>query len=268
MSGKTRTPIIEAHALKAVYGTNIIWNDAEFEVKKGQFVGVLGPNGAGKTTLFKLILGILPTAGGHLRVFGRQPSRGNRRIGYVPQRHLVDKDVRLESLELVRLGLGGLKWGPESYSGIHKESEQAMAALKSVDAEDLAHRPLGILSGGELQRVFIAQALIGKPDLLLLDEPLANLDIRRQTNMINLIAKIARENSVTILLIAHDINPLLPSMDKVIYMANGQVASGRTEEVINSATLSRLYDAPVEVLKDSRGRLAVLGAEEAAHPHG
>jgi zinc/manganese transport system ATP-binding protein len=256
--------IINAQNLSAAYDKSRIWQDADFEVRKGQLVGVLGPNGAGKTTLFRLLLGLMAPAGGNLEVFGRRPHKGNSRIGYVPQRHSVDKDMRLEALELVKLGISGHRWGLPTRSS---EEQTALAALKEVDALELAHQPLGFLSGGELQRIFIAQALVGKPELLLLDEPLANLDIRRQSALVGLIAKIAKSTGAAVLLIAHDINPLLPVMDSVIYMANGQVATGKTSQVINSATLSKLYNAPVEVLKDSRGRIAVLGAEEAAHPH-
>ena len=259
-------PIIIAHNLSAAYGNNSIWQDASFEVKNGQFVGVLGPNGAGKTTLFKLLLGLLAPAGGELEVFGRPPERGNQRIGYVPQRHLVNSEMRLEALEIVKLGIDGYRWGVGSFDSKHLAG-QSLKALGDVEAGHLAHQPVGFLSGGELQRVFLAQALVGRPDLLLLDEPLANLDIRRQTSLIQLVSKIVKFQKVAALLIAHDINPLLPAMDSVIYMANGQVATGKPSKVITSETLGKLYSAPVEVLKDSRGRIAVLGTEETAHPH-
>jgi len=136
-----------------------------------------------------------------------------------------------------------------------------------VDAEKLAHQPLGVLSGGELQRVFLAQALAGKPEILLLDEPLSNLDIRRETSLVQLVNSVVRTYNVTALLIAHNLNPLLPVLDRIMYIAGGQVATGTPEEVITSESLSKLYGAPIEVLRDSRGRLAVLGTEEAPHPH-
>lgn len=258
--------VVSAKGLAAAYDGRIVWEGADFQIKSGQLATVLGPNGAGKTTLFRLILGLMPPAGGSLKVFGQQPSRGNQRIGYVPQRHHIDSDMRLEALELVSLGYEGNRWGVDIRSA-SASRELALKALAEVDAEDLAHRPLGTLSGGELQRVFIAQAMISQPDLLLLDEPLANLDIRRQTGLVNLISRIAKTHQMSVLLIAHDINPLLSVMDEVIYMARGRVATGRPAQVINSKTLSQLYAAPVEVLKDSRGRLAVIGTEEAAHPH-
>lgn len=257
--------IVLARGLAASYGERTVWRDADFEINRGEFVAVLGPNGAGKTTLFKLILGLMPPAAGSLRIFGHSPRRGDARIGYVPQRHQIDSDIRLESLELVKLGLSGSRWG----FGLNSEAtnQTSLGVLAEVGAENLAHRSLGSLSGGELQRIFLAQALVGDPQLLLLDEPLANLDFRRQSALLGLISQVAKSRKVAVLLIAHDINPLLPVMDEVIYMANGQVATGKPDKVVTTEILSRLYNAPVEVIKDSRGRMAVLGAEEAAHPH-
>jgi len=255
--------VVSAQDLAAGYNGQAVWAGADFEIKRGQITVILGPNGAGKTTLFRMILGLLAPVSGDLSVFGRAPRRGNPRIGYVPQRRSAESDLRLESLELVRLGLDGNQWGISRNS--KKHYAQALAALAEVDAADLAQRSLGQLSGGELQRIFLAQALVSRPDILLLDEPLANLDIRRQATLVNLIAGIAKSKEMAVLLITHDVNPLLQVAQQVIYIAGGKVATGSVSQVINSETLSRLYGVPVEVLRGSRGRLAVLGAEEAVH---
>jgi zinc/manganese transport system ATP-binding protein len=260
-----RTPIIRATDLAAGYGQKVIWQGANFTVHKGEFVGVLGPNGAGKTTLFRLLLGLAKPPQGRLEILGENPRRGNPRIGYIPQRRPIDDEVRLEALEFVRLGVSGTRWGFALPDQARAERQQAMQALAAVDGQELAPRLVGQLSGGELQRVFLAQALVGKPDLLLLDEPLANLDIRRQTELVKLIADVVKSQHVAVLLIAHDINPLLPVVDRLIYAVNGRIATGKTDEIITTKALSELYGAPVEVLKDSHGRLAVLGTEEAAH---
>ncbi|MEI9914003.1 MAG: ATP-binding cassette domain-containing protein [Candidatus Saccharibacteria bacterium] len=260
-----RTSIVQANNLTAGYGQKKIWSGANFTIQPGEFVGVLGPNGAGKTTLFRLLLGLSKPLSGELKLFGQVPKRGSPRVGYVPQRRPVDQQLKLEALELVRLGVSGDQWGFASPRQARAERASAMEALRQVDAVDLAHRSLGQLSGGELQRIFLAQALIGKPDLLLLDEPLANLDIRREVELIHLITKVAKTENVAVLLIAHDINPLLPVVDKLIYFVNGQVANGPPDKIITNKTLSNLYGAPIEVLSDSRGRLAVLGTEEATH---
>jgi zinc/manganese transport system ATP-binding protein len=256
--------IIEAKGLSAGYPTNTVWEDADFSIEKGQFVAVLGPNGAGKTTLFRLLLGLAQPLNGSLSLFGKTPSRGNPRIGYIPQRHPIDAETGIEALEIVRLGLNGSHFG---INRIKDATDKAMAALKTVGAEDLAHRPLGALSGGELQRVFLAESLVGEPDLLLLDEPLANLDIRREADFVQLINNVVRSRGVTVLLIAHNINPLLPVLDQVLYVANGHVTNGKPAEVLTSEQLTKLYGIPVEVLKDSYGRIAIIGIEEPSHHH-
>ncbi len=258
---------IQANGLSAGYGKTVVWKDASFSVRQGEFVGVLGPNGAGKSTLFHLLLGLARPLSGELMVFAEKPQRGNSAIGYVPQRHTVNSELNIEALEIVRLGACAGRWGFDSPKQAKHERGEALVALRDVGAEELAHRPLGELSGGELQRVFLAQALSGNPKLLLLDEPLANLDIRRESELIQLIERVVKKRGVTALLIAHNINPLLPVLSRVMYIANKKVAVGSPGEVLNSATLSKLYDAPIEVLRDSRGRLAVVGIEEGAHHH-
>lgn len=258
------SPIIIANDLAAGYPGNEVWSQASLSIGQGEFVGVLGPNGAGKTTFFRMLLGLTRPLRGALTVFGKTPSRGNPSIGYVPQRHHIDGDNGIEALELVRFGLIGNRWG---VGRINEGREEAFAALRSVGGEELARRPLGELSGGELQRVFLAESLIGKPDLLLLDEPLANMDMRRETEALQLINHVVRSRGITALLTAHNINPLLPVLDTVIYIANGRVTMGKPAEILTSETLSRLYETPVEVVRDSRGRIAIIGTEDPAHHH-
>jgi zinc/manganese transport system ATP-binding protein len=264
-SNSGSSEIIVAKNLAAGYKATTIWGGADLTINRGEFIGLLGPNGAGKTTFFRLILGLAQPKKGSLSVFGNAPEKGNVRIGYVPQRRYVDSESKLQAVEYVRLGITGNRWGFSLAKQTRRERDIALEVLATVDATTLAHRPLRELSGGELQRVFLAQALAGKPELLLLDEPLANLDIRRETQLIRLIHSVAKSQNIAVLLIAHDINPLLPVVDRIVYIANGKVASGKPEKIITSQQLSALYGAPIEVLHDSKGRLAVLGVEEAVH---
>lgn len=255
-----QSKIIAAENLAAGYPDNTVWRDANFEFGRGEFIAVIGPNGAGKTTLFRLLLGLQQPIGGSMKIFDAPPKRGNPQIGYVPQRHVIDSETNVECLELVRLGLSGKQWGFNPFS--HKDRDAALAALEGVGATELAHRPLGALSGGELQRIFLAEALVSNPDILLLDEPLSNLDLRRETDLLHLVNDVVRSRGVTALLIAHNINPLLPHLDKVMYIANGRVATGKPSEVLTSESLTALYGVQVEVLRDPHGNVAIIGVEE------
>lgn len=264
-SGAEHIVLISAKNLAAGYRGNAVWHDASFEIGTGEFVAVIGPNGAGKTTLFRLLLGLQHPSTGSLHVFNSIPKKGNPRIGYVPQTHVIDSDTNVEALELVRLGSSGRKWGLNPFS--QEDRHSAHEILEEVGASALEHRSLGELSGGELQRVFLAEALVSDPEILLLDEPLSNLDIRREKELIQLVDKIVRSRNVTSLLIAHHINPLLPFIDKVLYIANGRVATGKPQDVLTSKILSALYGVPIEVLHDSRGNLAIVGIEETQDEH-
>jgi zinc/manganese transport system ATP-binding protein len=252
--------IISCKNLVAGYPGNVVWRDASLSINRGEFVAVIGPNGAGKTTLFRLLLGLQQPVSGTIKIFDAAPKRGNPQISYVPQHHVFDDHTNLESLELVRLGSSGKKWGLGLFS--REDREAALDALKDVGATDLAHRSLGVLSGGELQRIFLAEALVSEPTLLLLDEPLSDLDMRREKELLQLINGVVRSRNVTALLIAHNINPLLPYLDKVVYIANGKVATGTPKEVLTSASLSALFGVQVEVLRDSRGNIAIVGIED------
>jgi zinc/manganese transport system ATP-binding protein len=249
--------------LNVAYGAHPVWTDANFEIGRGEFVAVIGPNGAGKTTLFRLLLGLIRPSAGDLRLFGAAPHRGNPKIGYVPQTHVVDRDTNVEAGQLVRLGFSGNRWTPNlTPARWRAEREAAEDALRSVGATDLARKSLGEMSGGELQRIFLAEALASRPEMLLLDEPLANLDLRRARELVELVHQLVRTRNVTTLLVAHDINPLIRCLDKVIYVANGRVATGAPDEVLTTGSLTALYGVPVEVLRDSRGNLVIVGGED------
>jgi len=260
-------PVLSFAAATAELGGRTVWRDVDLEIKAGEFVAVLGPNGAGKTTLIKCVLGLIPLARGRLTVFGRPVQRGSDRVGYLPQRRSFDADLRIRGVDLVRLGLDGADWGlPLPFA--RAKSARVAEVIRLVGAEAYARRPIGELSGGEQQRLLIAQALVAGARMLLLDEPLESLDLNNQQAISSLIRRICREHQVTVLLVAHDVNPILPFLDRVVYVAQGQVVSGRPEAVITTETLTRLYGAPVEVLRTSDGRLVVVGQQEPVSYHG
>ena len=260
-------PAIVARDLSASYGARPIWSGGTFTIPSGSFTAILGPNGAGKSTLIRMILGQLPPVAGGLEVLGHAPRRGNHDIGYVPQGSVFDSEASIRSRDFVGLGLDGHRWGVR-LAGRAEAAAATRASIEAVGAGDFADRPLGSLSGGEQQRLLLAQALVGQPRLLLMDEPLSHLDVRNQGAMVQLITEVARARLLTVLLIAHDVNPLLPHIDLVLYVANGKLAIGRPQDIITSQRLTDIYSSPVEVLSDSRGRLFVVGLEEeVSHPH-
>ena len=260
------TAAIAADDLAAGYSGRQVWAGASFTIEDGSFTAVLGPNGSGKTTLVRMILGLLRPASGRLEVFGRQPRRGDPKIGYVPQRRAFDPELSIRGRDFVDLGVDGWRWGVRL--GGRVQAAAAQASIEAVGAGEYADRPLGRLSGGEQQRLLLAEALVGDPRLLLMDEPLSYLDVRNQMAIVQLIRDVARRRNLTVLLIAHDVNPLLAHIDQVLYVAAGKVATGTPNEIITSERLSAIYSAPVEVIRDSRGRVFVAGLEEeTSHPH-
>ena len=258
--------ILDVDGVNVAFSGRQILDDVSFTVGAGEFTGLIGPNGAGKTTLLRVILGLQRTDGGTVTVQG-QPRSGRRQaVGYVPQKVLLDPDMPIRAKDLVALGADGNRYGLRLPSRQRGEAVREM--LHAVDAERFADARVGNLSGGEQQRVLIAQALISRPRLLLLDEPLANLDLRSGQEIIGLLARLAREQQIAVLLSAHEMNPLLPVMDRVVYLAAGHAASGPTAEVITTEVLSRLYGYHVEVLHVA-GRILVVageGADEVAAP--
>lgn len=232
-----------------------ILDDVSFAVGAGEFTGLIGPNGAGKTTLLRVILGLQRTTDGTVEVAGQPHSRRNPSVGYVPQKVLLDPDLPMRARDLVALGADGHRFGIPVPSRARRDAVAEM--LHAVDADRFADARVGLLSGGEQQRVLIAQALISRPRLLLLDEPLANLDLRSSQEIISLLARIARQQQVAVLLSAHEMNPLLPVMDRVVYMAAGRAASGSAAEVIRGDVLSNLYGHHVDVLH-VHGRVLVV----------
>ncbi|HYC15910.1 MAG TPA: ABC transporter ATP-binding protein [Pseudolabrys sp.] len=240
-------------------GDRAVLSDVGFNIEFGEFIGVLGPNGAGKTTLMRAILGLLSPTSGSIKVLGRTPERGNPAIGYLPQLRTVLPDLRVRGRDFIASSFNGERWGLPAF-GRH-DYRMIEETLDAVGARDLATRPLSDMSGGERQRLLLAQALIGAPQLLLLDEPLISLDARHQEIAIDVVRKVCRERKITVLFSAHELNQLLGTLDRVLYLGNGRAVLGTVEEVVTAPVLSRLYGTDIQVLRTdghifvmSRGR--------------
>jgi len=269
-------PAMELRDARVDVGGRTVWSEVDMSMAEGEFVALLGANGSGKSTLLKAALGMLRLSAGSISVLGRPAGSANAQVGYLPQRRAFDAGTRLRGRDIVRLGRDGERWGVPlptprwSAAGRRRnaDAERVAEAIELVGASAYADRPIGELSGGEQQRLLIAQALVQRPRLLLLDEPLDSLDLPNQATVAALVARICREAGVAVLLVAHDVNPLLPYLDRVVYLARGRAVEGTVEEVIDSETLSGLYGVPVEVLKARDGRLVVVGQPEPpAHHH-
>lgn len=257
--------ILEVRELDVRLSGRTILDGVGFNIAPGEFTGLIGSNGAGKTTLFRTILGLQAASAGEVLFGGpggpaHPRARGHQLIGFVPQKFLLDPDLPLRARDLVALGLDAQRLGVPRPSSARRALVQEM--LEAVDGARFADTRVGRLSGGEQQRILIAHALIARPRLLLLDEPLANLDLRSAHEVVALLARIAREQQIAVLISAHEINPLLGVMDRIVYLAAGRAVSGSTDEVVRADVLSKLYGHHVDVLNVHGRVLIVAGAGE------
>ena len=257
--------VVELHGAAVVLGGRTVWRDATFALEPGTITAVLGPNGSGKSTLIKTILGLVPLSEGSLRVFAESPTRGNRAVGYMAQSRAADTMATMTGRDYVGLGFDGPRfgWGRE-----RTKHEVVGAALALTGSTIFADRPLASLSGGQRQRVALAHATVFRPALLLLDEPLAALDIAAQAEIVDLVNLICDTTGAAVMVVAHDLNPLASVVDQVLWIARRQVLSGSIDDVVNERTLSDLYGHPIEIVITSHGRRVIVGLEEEfAHPH-
>ncbi|HWX10832.1 MAG TPA: ABC transporter ATP-binding protein [Trinickia sp.] len=259
-----RRPALEFERVTLALGGRTILKQTSFAVDEGEFIGVLGPNGAGKTTLMRAVLGLLPVANGTIRVAGRPVARGNVAIGYMPQTRSALAGRRLRGRDFIAMAADGHRWGlPHADAAMRADVERV---LELVDGSALAARPLSELSGGERQRLLLAQCLLGKPRLLLLDEPLISLDPHHQRGVVELVSRVQRELGITVLFSAHELNPLLNALDRVLYLGNGAAALGTVDEVITRPVLSRLYGSPIDVMRVN-GRIFVMSGDVEIEKH-
>lgn len=252
--------IVELSGAELRFGARTLWSALDLKVEPGEFITVLGGNGTGKTTLLKVLLGLLPLTAGTATVAGKRAAAGHSDVGYIPQQKALDESLPLRGRDLVGLGVDGHRWGT-GFRNRHARRAIVDRLVADVGAAEFAHRPIGRLSGGEQQRLRVAAALAGNPKVLLCDEPLLSLDLSSQQLVAGLINRRRQVSQTAVIFVTHEINPVLPYTDRVLYLANGRFRLGTPEEVINSRTLSDLYQAEVDVLK-VRGRYIVVGAGE------
>jgi zinc/manganese transport system ATP-binding protein len=274
------TEAISLTGAAASRGGAPVWSGVDLGIARGEFVAVLGPNGAGKSTFLDVVLGLLPLSAGGVSVLGATPRAARARIGYLPQRRSFDASTRVRGVDVVRLGFDGARWGlplPAALSGSARAARAKVdGVIELVGAGTYAERPIGALSGGEQQRLLIGQALVRDPQMLLLDEPLDSLDLPNQAAVAALVQRICRTQNVTVVLVAHDVNPILGYLDRVVYFAGGRGVEGPPREVIRADVLSELYGSPIEVVETGSGRLIVVGTPDAGghsgdcagHEHG
>ncbi|MFT5223528.1 MAG: zinc/manganese transport system ATP-binding protein [Glaciecola sp.] len=269
MSSETqvRPPLGQQLPVATLRGTTmasdqgVLWRDLDMDIHHGEFLAVLGPNGAGKSTLLKVLLGLVPLSAGSVHIAGVPARRGSPDIGYIPQHTVRDPNLTLRGRDLVGLGLDGHRNGPGLRCRGWRRRKVA-AALEQVGATGYASTPVGRLSGGELQRLRVAQALVGDPAVLLCDEPLLSLDLGHQRQVSELIDQRRRMAHTAVVFVTHEINPILEFVDRVLYLVDGKFRIGTPQEVMTSTVLSELYQTDVDVL-EIRGRLVVVGGDDA-----
>ena len=259
--GPSSDPVVSLREVEVHRGDHLVWSRGSFDIAAGSVVGVIGPNGSGKSTLLRLLLGLLEPTAGRVEVFGEPARRGNRRIGYVPQDDTAAQPESIRCRDLVALGAGGHRVGLGPFGAARRAmAARVDAALAETASSAFAGRRLSEVSGGQRRRVSLAQALVDDPELLLLDEPLANLDLRHQRETVELIERVAHRpradgRVTTTLIVTHDINPLLPVLTGAVYLLDGHPHHADIGDVVDEHLLSHLYGTSVAVVRTPQGDL-------------
>jgi zinc transport system ATP-binding protein len=235
--------LIEIKDVDFAYDRELVLKNINLSVEAGEFLGIIGPNASGKSTLVKLILGLLEPDTGTIRVLDMPVTSARKQIGYVPQYPTFSRrDFPINVRDTVMLGRLGLSHWFSAYSAVDRQICQE--ALRAVEIEDIASRPIGTLSGGQLQRVLIARALVSEPEILILDEPTANIDIRVEEDIFGLLKQY--NERMTILVVSHDIGFISSYVDRVACV-NKTLACHNTEE-ISGKTIEELYGIDVRMI--------------------
>jgi zinc/manganese transport system ATP-binding protein len=262
LSTANSKPILSIESGTLRFGKRVLWESLDLNIEPGELLAILGPNGTGKTSLLKALLGLNELASGTIKIQGELPHRGNSEIGYIPQQKAFDRDLPIRGRDLVHFGLDGHRFGFVRHD--KNAWLRVDEVIKEVGATGYADKPIGLLSGGEQQRLRIAQALLGKPSLLLCDEPLLSLDLKSQQAVSELINSYRQRFNTAVMFVTHDINPILDMVDRVLYIVGGKWAIGKPDEVLTTKSLSQLYGTPVDVLR-VRDHIIVVNTSDNEH---
>lgn len=257
-------PAIKIRGGGLSFGHRALWQNLDLEIQQGEYFAVLGPNGSGKSTFIKTVLGLTTLSSGSMTVLGKPAHLGNPGIGYVPQQRAIGSETPLRSRDFVGLGVDGHRWGFRLTRKSYRAKVDEL--LEAVGATEYANVPIGLLSGGEQQRLRIAQSLANDPQILLADEALLSLDLNHQYAVSELIHRYNRENNATVIFVTHEINPIIEHVDRVLYLAGGRFTVGTVEEVMRSEVLTDLYQTPVSVIH-TNGRYVVVGGVHSEKDH-
>jgi ABC-type Mn2+/Zn2+ transport system ATPase subunit len=241
MSASTAAPraLVTFRDATLGYGRRVVLRDVSFDVVEGDFLGIVGPNGSGKTTILRTFLGALEPLAGTVTV------APGLRFGYVPQRDTVDSIFPLEVLDIVMMGRYdriGLGRRPTD-----DDRERALKALDHVGLRHLAHFPLATLSGGQKQRTLIARALVGEPDLLVLDEPTNGMDLVATAQILGLVRDLHERDQLTVVMVSHALNEVANYVERIALVDEGGFRIGSIDDVLTEESLSAMYGIPVEV---------------------
>jgi len=262
MTKNPEKPVLEITDATLAYGEKTLWSNLNLSVQPHEFIAVIGSNGSGKTSLLRAILGQEPLTSGTITLGGRSVTAGSASIGYIPQHRSTDASTPMRARDLLRLGYDGHRWGLPLPT--RKMRARVNHVLDCIDGHDLADAAIGTLSGGQLQRFRVGQAVIGNPSLILADEPLSALDLHQQQSVANLLDEERREHNAAVIFVTHDVNPILGMVDRVLYLANGHFRIGTPDEVMRSEVLSELYGTQVDVVRN-QGRIVVVGTHDHDH---
>lgn len=255
-------PVLSIKNASLSFGDQQLWSNLNLDVQPHEFIAIIGANGSGKTTLLKAILGQVPLTEGSIELNGKRVTHGSKAIGYIPQHRSSEGVAPIRAIDLLKMGLDGHRFGLP-FMG-KKSKARVNHILDCIDAHELSRKKVSDLSGGQLQRLRVGQAVIGEPSLILADEPLSALDLAQQKTIADLLDQERRDHNAAVLFVTHDVNPILSMVDRVLYLGNSKFRIGTPDEVLRSDVLSELYETPVDVLRN-QGRIVVVGTHDHQH---